>query len=132
MSVTDPIADMLTAIRNGCQARHKRVDVPASNLKKEILDVLVREKFIAGYRVVADDRQGILRITLKYDADEKSVISGLKRVSTPGRRVYVGTDEIPRVLGGLGTAVLSTPRGVMTDKEARGAHLGGELLCQVW
>jgi small subunit ribosomal protein S8 len=132
MSVTDPIADMLTAIRNAARAQHKRLDIPASNLKKAVLEVLQREKYISSYRVVADARQGILRVYLKYSADEKSVITGIERVSTPGRRVYVGSDEIPRVQGGLGTSVLSTPRGVMTDKEARQAKLGGELLCRIW
>jgi len=132
MSVTDPIADMLTAIRNASRAGHKRLDIPASNVKRSMLEVLQREKYISSYRTVADGRQGILRVYLKYDTDEKSVITGIERVSTPGRRVYVGSDEIPRVQGGLGTSLLSTPRGVMTDKEARQAKLGGELLCRVW
>jgi small subunit ribosomal protein S8 len=132
MSVTDPIADMLTAIRNASRARHKRVDIPASNLKKSILDVLQRENYIASYRFVEDAKQGILRVYLRYGEDEKSVISGIQRASTPGRRIYIGKDETPRVQGGLGTAVISTPRGVMTDKEARQAKLGGELLCKVW
>jgi len=132
MSVTDPIADMLTAIRNAVRAGHKRVDIPASSLKRSLLDVLQREKYIGNYRVLNDGRQGLLRVYLKYDNDENSVISGIERVSKPGRRVYVGMDEIPRVQGGLGTSVLSTPKGVMTDKEARQAKLGGELLCRIW
>lgn len=132
MSVTDPIADMLTAIRNASRAHHKRVDIPASNLKRALLDVLLREKFISSFRSIEDGRQGVLRVYLKYGADEKCVISGIERASTPGRRIYVGKDEIPRVQGGLGTAVVSTPRGVMTDKEARQAKLGGELLCEIW
>ena len=132
MSVSDPIADMLTCIRNAAQAKHKRVDVPASHVKEEILKVLQREKYIANFRRVEDDKQGILRIYLKYGEVSGPVIQHLRRVSTPGRRVYVGKDKVPRIRSGLGTAILSTPKGVLTDREARQAGTGGELLAEVW
>jgi small subunit ribosomal protein S8 len=132
MSVSDPVADYLTCLRNAIRARHRKVDVPASRLKTELSKVLLRERYINNFKTIEDSRQGMLRIYLKYTADEVSVISGLKRVSTPGRRVYVPKGRIPRVLGGLGTSILSTSRGVMTDREAREAGLGGELICQVW
>jgi small subunit ribosomal protein S8 len=131
MSVSDPVADFITGIRNAIRAKHRKVDVPSSRLKTEIAKVLLRERFINNYKVI-DGRQGVLRIYLKYTADETPVITGLKRVSTPGRRVYVPSDKIPRVMGGLGTALLSTSKGLMTDREARDAGLGGELMCQVW
>ncbi len=134
MPVTDPIADMLTSIRNAAQAKHARVDVPASQMKSAIADVLVREKYITNVKAMAGDisAQGKLRLYLKYTPENKPVISGLKRVSRPGRRVYVKRDEVPRVLGGLGTAIISTSHGIMTDKEARKQGLGGELVALVW
>jgi len=132
MSVSDPVADFLACIRNAIGARHRKVDVPASSLKTEIAKVLLRERFINNFKTIEDTRQGVLRIYLKYTNDETPVISGIKRVSTPGRRVYVGKHRIPRVMGGLGVSVVSTSRGLMTDREAREAGLGGELVCQVW
>ena len=132
MSVSDPVADFLTCVRNAIRARHRKVDVPASRNKTELSKVLLRERYINNFKVIEDHKQGVLRIYLKYAGDESSVISGLRRVSTPGRRVYVGKDRIPRVMGGLGTSILSTSRGMMTDREAREAGLGGELICQVW
>ena len=132
MSVSDPIADMLTCIRNAAQAQHKKVDVPASRVKEEILKVLEREKFIRAYRRVEDDKQGLLRIYLHYSAEAGSVISHLKRISKPGRRVYVGRDQIPRVQSGLGAAILSTSQGVLTDREARKVGVGGELIAEVY
>jgi len=132
MSVTDPIADLLTSIRNACKAKHKKVDVPASNVKAEIVRVLLREKYINNYKTMDDKRQGILRIYLKYDARERPVLMGLERVSKPGRRVYVRRHQIPKVQGGLGTALISTPSGIMTDLEAREEGFGGEYLCRVW
>ena len=132
MPVTDPIADMLTRIRNAGRANHRRVDVPASRVKKAIAEVLLREKYINNFKSIADDKQGMLRIYLKYTPDSRPVISGLKRVSTPGRRVYVKQEEVPRVIGGLGTAIISTSQGIVTDKEARKSGLGGELVALVW
>jgi small subunit ribosomal protein S8 len=132
MPVTDPIADFLTGVRNAIRARHRKVDVPATKLKTEIARVLLRERYINNFKVIEDSRQGVLRLYLKYTADDQSVISGIKRVSTPGRRHYVKHDRIPRILGGLGTAIVSTSRGLMTDREAREAGLGGEFVCQIW
>ncbi len=132
MSVTDPIADLLTCIRNACKAKHKKVDVPASSVKAEIVRVLLREKYINNYKTMDDKRQGVLRIYLKYDAKERPVLQGLQRMSKPGRRVYVRRHQIPKVQGGLGTALISTPSGIMTDLEAREEGLGGEYLCRVW
>ena len=132
MSVSDPVADFLTCVRNAIRARHRKVDVPASNMKTELSKVLLRERFINNFKVIEDSKQGVLRIYLKYAADDQSVIDGIRRVSTPGRRVYVKKDRIPRVMGGLGTSIISTSRGMMTDREAREAGLGGELVCQVW
>ncbi len=132
MSVSDPIADMLTCIRNAVGARHRRVDVPASRIKTEIAQVLLRENFVQNIRRIEDKKQGVIRIYLRYDAAEKSIITGIKRVSTPGRRIYVGRHEVPRVQGGMGTAIVSTSQGILTDKEARQRGLGGELLCMVW
>jgi len=133
MSVSDPVADFLTRIRNASRVRHERLEVPASRLREEITRVLVREGYVADYKRVDDGRQGVLRIFLRYDREDGSpVIEGLQRVSTPGRRVYVRKHEIPRVRGGLGTAILSTPKGVLTDKEARRVGVGGELLARVW
>lgn len=130
--MTDPIADMLTRIRNGSNAKHESVDVPASNIKKQIAQILLDEGFIKGFDVIEDGKQGIIRIELKYGKHGEKVISGIKRISKPGLRVYVKSDEIPRVLGGLGIAILSTPKGVMTDKKARKERVGGEVLCYVW
>jgi len=132
MSVSDPVADFITCIRNAIQARHRKVDAPSSQLKQEIAKVLLRERFINNFKVIEDDRQGVLRVYLKYSGEDQSVITGVKRVSKPGRRVYVGKDRIPRVMGGLGISVVSTSRGLMTDREARDAGLGGEVVCQVW
>jgi len=132
MAVSDPIADFLTAIRNAVRAKHRKLDVPASKLKAEIAKLLLRERYINNFKAIEDQKQGLLRVYLKYAADQTNVISGIRRVSTPGRRVYVGKGEIPRVMGGLGTSIVSTSRGVMTDREARDAGLGGELMAQVW
>jgi len=132
MSVSDPISDMLTSIRNACKARHKKVDVPSSKLKIEIAKVLLNEKYVNNFKTIDDRKQGVLRIYLKYDAQNKSVIAAIERVSTPGRRIYVDRGKIPRVLGGMGTALISTSRGVMTDKEARTQGVGGEVLCFIW
>ena len=132
MHITDPIADMLTRIRNANSARHDTVDVPASNMKKSIAQILLDEGYIKNFQVVDDDgTQGVIHITLKYNGKDK-VITGLRRVSKPGLRVYVGADELPRVLRGLGIAIVSTSKGVMTDKAARAAHVGGEVLAFVW
>ncbi len=132
MSVSDPVADMLTSIRNACKARHKKVDVPSSKLKIEIAKVLLNEKYVNNFKTIDDRKQGVLRIYLKYDAQNKSVIAAIERVSTPGRRIYVDRGKIPRVLGGMGTALISTSRGVMTDKEAKTQGVGGEVLCFIW
>ncbi|NLN15385.1 MAG: 30S ribosomal protein S8 [Tissierellia bacterium] len=130
--MTDPIADMLTRIRNGSNARHESVDIPASNIKKQIAQILLDEGFIKGYDVIDDGKQGIIRIEIKYGSQNEKVISGIKRISKPGLRVYVKSDEVPRVLGGLGIAILSTSKGLMTDKEARKLGIGGEVICYVW
>ena len=132
MQITDPVADMLTRIRNANTAKHESVDVPASNLKKAIAQILLDEGYIKSFEIVEDGMQGIIRIQLKYLANKEKVISGLRRVSKPGLRVYAGADELPRVLKGLGTAIISTSKGVMTDKAARAAHVGGEVLAFVW
>jgi small subunit ribosomal protein S8 len=132
MSMTDPIADMLTRIRNACHAKHPRVDVPASNLKREVARVLAECRFIDNFADIEDNKQGVLRLYLRYDRESNSIIRGLKRVSRPGLRNYSGKDEIPRVLRGLGVAIVSTSKGVMTDREARTAGVGGEVLCNVW
>lgn len=131
MSMTDPIADMLTRIRNGIQARHDRVELPASKLKVEIAKILKSEGFISNYKV-ADEASNTLRIYLKYAEDGEPVIHGIERVSRPGRRVYRGKDDIPRVLGGLGLSIVSTSRGVLSGAEAARNGIGGEVLCQVW
>ena len=131
MHITDPIADMLTRVRNANSARHDTVDVPASNMKKSIAQILLDEGYIKSYQIVDDGTQGVIHITLKYNGKDK-VITGLRRVSKPGLRVYVGADELPRVLRGLGIAIVSTSKGVMTDKAARAAHVGGEVLAFVW
>ena len=132
MHITDPVADMLTRIRNANNAKHETVDVPASNMKKSIAQVLLDEGYIKAFQVIDDGTQGTIRITLKYNAGKEKVISGLRRVSKPGLRVYVGADELPRVLRGLGIAIVSTSKGVMTDKKARELNVGGEVLAFVW
>ena len=131
MHITDPIADMLTRIRNANTAKHPTVDVPASNMKKAIAQILLDEGYIKNFQLIDDGTQGVIRITLKYNGSEK-VISGLRRVSKPGLRVYAGADELPRVLRGLGIAIISTSKGVMTDTAARAQHIGGEVLAFVW
>ena len=132
MQITDPVADMLTRIRNANSAKHETVDVPASNLKKAIAQILLDEGYIKSYTLVDNGNQGMLHITLKYQAKKEQVSSGLKRVSKPGLRIYAGADEIPYVLKGLGIAIISTSKGVMTDKKARELHIGGEVLAFVW
>ena len=132
MQITDPVADMLTRIGNANTAKHTTVDVPASNLKKAIAQILLDEGYIKAYEIVDDGTQGVIRITLKYLANKEKVISGLRRVSKPGLRVYAGADELPKVLKGLGIAIISTSKGVMTDKKARENHVGGEVLAFVW
>ncbi len=132
MQITDPIADLLTRIRNANSARHETVEVPASNMKKSIVEILFEEGYIKKYEVIEDGRQGIIKIWLKYGEGKKQVIEGLKRVSKPGLRVYVSRDELPRVLKGLGIAIISTSKGVMTDKRARRENVGGEVLAFVW
>ena len=131
MQVTDPIADMLTRIRNASSARHAVVDIPASNMKKSIAEILLEEGYIKNYQLLKDDIQGIIKVTLKYNGST-SAITGLRRVSKPGLRVYAGADELPYVLRGLGIAIISTSKGVMTDKKARAANIGGEVLAFVW
>ena len=132
MHITDPIADMLTRIRNANNAKHETVDGPASNMKKAIAQILLDEGYIKNYQIVDDGTQGVIHITLKYNPGKEKVITGLRRVSKPGLRVYVGADELPSVLRGLGIAIVSTSKGVMTDKKARAAHVGGEVLAFVW
>lgn len=132
MSMTDPIADYLTRIRNAIARRHKKVDIPASNIIKEITRILMEQGYIKSYTEIDDDLQGKVRIYLKYDKEQKSAITGLKRYSRPGYRIYAKADEIPRVLNGLGVTVVTTPKGVLTDKQAKKERVGGEVLCQVW
>ena len=132
MHITDPVADMLTRIRNANNAKHDTVDVPASNMKKSIAQILLDEGYIKNFQVVEDGTQGVIHIALKYNAGKEKVITGLRRVSKPGLRVYVGADELPRVLRGLGIAIISTSKGVMTDKKARELNVGGEVLAFVW
>ncbi len=132
MSMTDPIADMLTRIRNANIARHDRVEIPASRLKEDVARILQEEGYIRNYRYLEDRKQGMLRIYLKYSKDKQRVISGLRRVSKPGRRIYVGKSELPRVLNGLGTAIISSSRGVMTAADCKSAGVGGEIICYIW
>lgn len=132
MSMTDPIADLLTRIRNAGMAKHQKLDVPSANVKVALATVLKDLGFIKNFKVIGDDKQNVLRIYLKFDGDNQHVIHEIKRVSTPGRRLYVGKDEIPRVKNGLGNAVLSTSKGVMDDNAAREAQVGGEVLCTIW
>ncbi|MDY6854819.1 MAG: 30S ribosomal protein S8 [Thermodesulfobacteriota bacterium] len=132
MVMTDPLADMLTRLRNGSKAKFKKVDIPSSNLKVSIAKILKEEGYIKHYNVVRDKKQGVLIVYLKYDEGKNEIITGLKRVSKPGCRVYVRSDKIPKVLNGLGINILSTPKGVLTDKKARELNVGGELLCSIW
>ena len=132
MQITDPIAVMLTRIRNANTAKHPTVEVPASNMKKALAEILLEEGYIQNYQVIEDGKQGIIKITLKYGANKSKVITGLKRISKPGLRVYAGKDELPKVLGGLGTAIISTNKGILTDKEARKEGVGGEVIAFVW
>src|SRR5690625_2391424 len=132
MVMTDPVADMLTRIRNANVVRHERLELPSSKLKTEIADILKREGYVRDYEVIEDNKQGVLRIFLKYGSSEERVITGLKRISKPGRRVYAKANEVPRVLNGLGTAVVSTSNGVLSDKEARQQAVGGEVLAYIW
>jgi small subunit ribosomal protein S8 len=131
MQITDPIADMLTRIRNASSAKHATVDVPASNMKKAIAEILLAEGYIKNYQLINDGIQGVIKITLKYNGNEKA-ITGLRRVSKPGLRMYAGAEELPKVLRGLGIAIISTSKGIMTDKKAREANVGGEVLAFVW
>ena len=132
MQITDKIADMLTRIRNASAAKHDTVDVPASNMKKAIAQILLDEGYIKGFQVIDDGKQGIIRITLKYGVGKEAVITGLKRVSKPGLRIYTSCKDMPAVMNGLGIAILSTPKGIMTDKQARKENVGGEVLAFVW
>ncbi|MEW6378828.1 MAG: 30S ribosomal protein S8 [bacterium] len=132
MALTDPIADMLTRIRNASMAKFQAVDIPSSRLKQEIIRIFKEEGYIRAYKIIEDQKQGTIRVYLKYSEDNRPVISNLQRISKPSRRVYVKKDEIPKVLGGMGIAVLSTSQGIMTDKTTRRAGLGGEVLCYVW
>ena len=132
MTMTDPIADMLTRIRNANTVKHETVDVPASNIKKEIVRILLEEGFVRGYDVIEDEKQGIIRIQLKYGQTGERVISGLKRISKPGMRVYAENHEVPRVLNGLGISIISTSKGILTDRQARKENVGGEVICYVW
>ena len=132
MQITDSIADMLTRIRNASSAKHDSVKVPASNMKKAIAQILVDEGYVKGFKVEDDGKQGMIEITLKYGANREKVITGLKRISRPGLRVYAQKDELPKVLGGLGIAIISTSKGLMTDKDARKAGVGGEVMCYIW
>ena len=132
MNTTDPIADMLTRIRNANSAKHKTVDVPASKMKTAIAEILFREGYIKSFEVISNENQGLIRITLKYDEKGPRVIDGIKRISKPGLRVYAGKEELPKVLNGLGIAIISTSKGLKTDKEAREAGMGGEVLAYVW
>lgn len=132
MQITDPIADMLTRIRNANSAKHDTVDIPASKMKKSIAEILMQEGYIKNYQLIDDGTQGVIRVLLKYGPGKEKIISGLRRVSKPGLRVYAGADELPRVLRGLGIAIISTSKGVMTDRAARKEHVGGEVLAFIW
>ena len=132
MQMSDVIADMLTRIRNANDAKHATVDIPASNMKKSIADILVEEGYVKSYQVIEDGKQGVIRITLKYTASKQKVIRGIRRVSKPGLRIYAGCEDMPSVMKGLGTAIVSTSKGIMTDKKARREHVGGEVLAFIW
>ena len=130
--MTDPIADMLTRIRNANTVRHENVDVPASNIKKELARILLEEGFVKGYDVIEDGKQGLIRLQLKYGKNGEKVITGIKRISKPGMRVYADSHSVPRVLNGLGISIISTSKGILTDKQARELGIGGEVICYVW
>ena len=132
MTMTDPVADMLTRIRNANTVAHKAVSIPASNIKKSIAEILLTEGYIKGFEVVEDNKQGIINVQMKYGAGGEKVISGIKKISKPGLKVYAKANEIPRVLGGLGIAIISSSKGVISDKEARKLGVGGEVICYVW
>lgn len=132
MQITDTIADMLTRIRNANSAKHDSVDIPASNMKKAIAQILLDEGYIKGFQVIEDGKQGVIRITLKYGANKSQVITGLRRVSKPGLRIYTNYEDMPKVMKGLGIAILSTSKGILTDKQARAEHIGGEVLAFIW
>ena len=132
MQITDTIADMLTRIRNANSAKHETVDIPASNMKKAIAQILLDEGYIASYKVIEDEKQGVIRVTLKYGENKSQVITGLRRVSKPGLRIYSNVEDMPKVMKGLGIAIISTSKGVMTDREARKQHIGGEVLAYIW
>ena len=132
MQITDVIADMLTRIRNANDAKHQTVDIPASNMKKSIADILVEEGYVKSYQVIEDGKQGVIRVTLKYTAGKQKVIRGIRRVSKPGLRKYAGYEDMPKVMNGLGIAIVSTSKGIMTDKKARANKIGGEVLAFVW
>ena len=132
MHITDPIADMLTRIRNANSAKHETVDIPASNMKKAIAQILLDEGYIASYKVIEDDKQGVIRVTLKYGENKSQVITGLRRVSKPSLRIYSNVEDMPKVMKGLGIAIVSTSKGIMTDREARKQNVGGEVLAFVW
>lgn len=132
MQITDPIADMLTRVRNAGSARHETVDIPNSKMKKAIAEILLEEGYIKSFQLIDDGTQGVIRVTLKYLPGKEKAIQGLRRVSKPGLRVYAGADELPQVLRGLGIAIISTSKGIMTDKKARAQHVGGEVLAFVW
>ena len=132
MQITDPIADLLTRIRNASSAKHDSVEIPASNMKKAICQILLDEGYIKDFEVIEDDKQGLIKITMKYGANKERVISGLKKISKPGLKVYAKKDEVPKVLGGLGIAIVSTSNGIITDKKARQLGVGGEVICYVW
>lgn len=132
MAMTDPIADFLNRIKNGQRARFDKVDIPASRLKTELARILKEEGYIKHYKFIKDNKQGVLRVHLRYSTDREAAVTGMERISKPSRRVYVGHDEIPKVLNGLGIAILSTSKGIMTDRDARANRVGGEVLCSVW
>lgn len=132
MTMTDPVADMLTRIRNANTAGHSSVEIPASKMKKNIAEILVKEGYIRSYEVKEDDKQGIIKVQMKYGADKQKVISGIKKISKPGLKVYAKSNDVPKVLGGLGVAIISTSNGLITDKEARSLGVGGEVVCYVW
>ena len=132
MQITDAIADMLTRIRNAGSAKHESVDIPASNLKRSIANILLEEGYIKNFEEISDGKQGVLRVSLKYTGNKQNVITGIKRISKPGLRVYAGKEELPKVLGGLGVAIISTSKGIMTDRKARTEGVGGEVLAFVW
>lgn len=132
MTMTDPVADMLTRIRNANTAGHSSVEIPASKMKKNIAEILVKEGYIKSYELIEDDKQGIIKVQMKYGADKQKVISGIKKISKPGLKVYAKSNDVPKVLGGLGVAIISTSNGLITDKEARSLGVGGEVVCYVW